>query len=143
MLRNSILSVVLGIFLFSAPLAAHASEPLEYQLATLNAGGYVPKDHITVARFRSLLTQLSATYVENKQQIADMSFTAQQQMRKDGINESLLNIMEGMNQLFTVRIENQKYAEYAAAYVTLRNSGQSHAQALGGLKALLQRLGVR
>lgn len=121
---------------------AIASESIEYKLATLNAKSYVAKDHITVARFRSLLNQLSATYIESSQEIADMSVIAQQQMRKDGIDESLLNIMEGMNQLFIVKVANQKYAEYAAAYATLRSSGQSHAQALNGIKALLRRLGA-
>lgn len=119
-----------------------AKEPLEYQLATINAGGYVSKDHITVARFRSLLNQLSSTYVENKQQIADMSVKAQQILKEDGVEESLLNIMEGLNQLFSRKIENQKYAEYLAAYVTLRNKGQSHSQAISGLKAILQGMGV-
>jgi len=88
------------------------------------------------------LDQLSSTYVENKQQIADMSVTAQEMLEKDGIEESLLNIMEGLNQLFATRIENQKYAEYAAAYVTLRSKGQSHSQAIRGLQAILRSLGV-
>lgn len=121
---------------------AMASEPIEYKLATLNAKSYVAKDHITVARFRSLLNQLSAAYVESSQEIADISVIAQEKMRKDGVEESLLNIMEGMNQLSTVKVANQKYAEYAAAYITLRNAGQSHSQALGGIKALLRRLGL-
>ena len=123
--------------------AVQASESLEYQLASINAGGYVSEDHITVARFRSLLNQLSSAYIENKQQIADMSVTAQQLLKKEGVAESILNIMEGMNQLFASRIENQKYAEYAAAYVTLRSKGQSHSQAIRGLRAILQGLGVQ
>lgn len=123
-------------------LTAIADEPIEYKLAVINAGGYVPKDHITVARFRSLLRQLSKTYVENRQQIADMTVMAQKMLRKEGIEESLLNIMEGMNQLFSTPIENQKYAEYSAAYVTLREKGQSHLQAIQGLKAILESLGI-
>ncbi|WP_293006031.1 hypothetical protein [Nitrosomonas sp.] len=121
---------------------AHADETLEYKLATINARSYVSKDHITVARFRSLLNQLASVYVEDKQQIADISVTAQEMLKKYGIEEALLNIMEGLNQLFATRIENQKYTEYAAAYVTLRSKGQSHSQAIGGLQAILRNLGV-
>lgn len=62
--------------------AVQVAEPLEYQLATLTANGYVSKDHITVARLRNLLSPLSATYVESKQQIADMRLTAQRAMKK-------------------------------------------------------------
>jgi hypothetical protein len=120
----------------------YASDSLEYQLATINAKGYVSKDHITVARFGRLLSHLSLTYVEDKQQIADMSVTAQQLLRRNGIEEDLLKIMEGLNQLFPRKIENQKYAEYSAAYITLRDKGQSHTEAIKGLKTILQGFGV-
>ena len=89
-----------------------------------------------------MLDQLSSTYIENKQQIADMSVKAQQLLKKDGVEESLLKIMEGMNRLFASRIKNQKYAEYAAAYVSLRIKGQSHSEAIRGLQAILRGLGV-
>ena len=143
MLIRSLSSVLMAFALLCVLTTAQASESLEYKLATINAGGYVSKDHITVARFRSLLNQLSATFLENKKQIADMSVTAQNLLRKEGVDESLLNIMEGMNQLFSRKIENQKYAEYAAAYVTLRGKGQSHMEALRGLQAILRSLGVQ
>ena len=110
MLRHSPLSALFIAIVLCVLNTAHADESLEYKLATINARGYVSKDHITVARFRSLLDQLSSTYVENKQQIADMSVTAQEMLKKDGIEENLLNIMEGLNQLFATRIENQKGA---------------------------------
>ncbi len=142
MFRHSIWSALFIVVLLSAVNAAHASDSLEYKLATINAGGYVSKDNITVARFRSLLRQLELTFIENKQQIADMSVTAQNLLKKDGINESLLNIMEAMNQLFSRKIENQKYAEYASAYVTLRSKGQTHSQATRGLQAILRSMGV-
>ena len=121
----------------------HTDESLEYKLATINAGSYVSTDHITVARFRSLLSQLSTTYVENKQQIADMTVKAQQLLLNNGVNESLLNMMEGMNHLFQMRVENQKFAEYIAAYVALRSEGQSHSETVLGLKAILRSLGVK
>lgn len=140
---RSTLTVIFAFVFWGLLAPTQAKEPLEYQLASLNAKGMVASDHITVARFRSLLNQLDAAYVEDKQQIADMSMVAQQSMKRDGIDESLLNIMEGMNQLFAVKVANQRYAEYAAAYVTLRDSGQSHAQAISGLQALRRRLGGR
>jgi hypothetical protein len=119
-----------------------AGESIEYQLACINAGRRIAQDDITVARFRSLLGQLSDTFVENKQQIADMSIKGLQMLKQDGISESLLNIMEGMNQLFSTRVENQKYAEYIAAYLTLRDKGQSHRQAIAGLQGILRSMGI-
>lgn len=136
----TVVMVLISVTLLT--LTAIADEPIEYKLAVINAGGYVPKDHITVARFRSLLRQLSKTYVENRQQIADMTVMAQKMLRKEGLEESLLNIMEGLNQLFPTPVKNQKYAEYAVAYVTLREKGQSHSQAIQGLIAILESLGI-
>jgi uncharacterized protein YjgD (DUF1641 family) len=115
---------------------------LEYMLASLDAGRRVRKDDITVARFRSLLQQLSDKYVENQQQVADMTVKAREMLKKAGIAESLLNIMEGMNQLFYSKAKNMQYAEYAAAYCTLREKGQSHSDAVAGLREILRALGV-
>lgn len=140
--RYPIFSALFIIILLSLLNTSYAKESLEYQLATINAGGYISKDHITVARFRSLLGQLSLTYIESKQQIADMSVKAQQILKNNGIEENLLDIMEGLNQLFSRKIENQKYAEYVAAYVTLRSKGQSHTEAIRGLQAILHNMGV-
>jgi len=120
-----------------------ADDSLAYKLATIDSTGYVSKDHVTVARFRSLLNQLSAKFVEDEQQIADMTAKARQMLRADGIEESLLNMMEGMNQLFIRTIENQQYAEYIAAYITLRSKGESHADAISGLQGILRAVGAR
>jgi hypothetical protein len=119
------------------------AQSLEHKLAIIDGGSYVSEDHITVARFRDLLKQLSEKYVENRQQIADMSVKAQQVLRDEhGIKVSLLNLMEGINNLFYRKVENMKYAEYAAAYMVLRSKGQTHKEAIEGLRALLQSLGI-
>ncbi len=113
---------------------------LEYQLATIDKG-YVSDGDPTIARFRSLLDQLSNTYVENKQSIADMTVMTQKLLKeKYGISESLLRIMEGMNQILYQRLPNQAYAEYTTAYIQLRNSGMSHSEAVEGLAALIRTL---
>ena len=134
--------VALMICALVANSAHAAGESLEYKLATINAGRWIEQDDITVARFRSLLRQLSQTFVEGRQQIADISVKAQQIMKKNGISESLLTIMEGMNQLVSSEVRNLNYAEYLSAYVVLRNKGESHAQAIDGLQGILQAYGI-
>ena len=130
-------------FILTFPsLGSTAGELLEYQLAIINAGRYVSKNHSSVARFRNLLNQLSGKYAESKQQIADMTVKAVNLMKKGGIEENPLRIMEGLSQLFYSRL-NLKYTEFAAAYVTLRNSGKSHRNAVEGLRQILQATGSR
>ncbi len=69
--------------------SAIAEESLGYTLAS-----YVGKNDIFVAWFRSLLRQLSAKYVKNRQQITDMTVKAQQMLRDEGVREKMLNLME-------------------------------------------------
>ena len=124
------------------PSSQVKAESLEYKLATIEKG-FVSRDDIIITRFKSLLEQLDEKYFENKQDIADLTVRAQEILRdKSGINESLLNIMEGMNRLFYVNTANLKYLEYATAYITLRDKGDSHDDAMKGLQAILQDLGI-
>jgi len=124
-------------------IQTHAEgETIEYKLACIDAGRRVDQDDIKVARFRSILRQLSETFVEDRQQIADMSVKGQQMLKQEGISETLLNIMEGMNQLFSTTVANQKYAEYITAYLTLREKGQPHEQAIKGIQGILRSMGI-
>ena len=129
-------------YLILSVAASWADDPLEYQLAVVDAGSRVPRDHITVARFRSLLDQLSKTFVEDRRQIANMTVKARDILREDGIQEKMLTMMEGMNKLFWKPIPNQKYAEYITMYVMLRKKGESHQEAINDIASFLRSLGA-
>jgi len=118
------------------------AQSIAYKLAVLEKGGYVSEDNLLVKRFDSLLGQLDDKYVENKQQLGDMTYKAKELLEKSGIKESMIKMMEGMNLLFNQVLENQKYAEYISAYITMREQGQTHDDAIKGLQALLGAIGV-
>ena len=122
--------------------AAGTDYSLEYKLAVIDAGGWVADDDLRIARFRSLLSQLAEKYVEDREQIANMTVKSQQLLQAEGIDERMLPIMEAMNQVFVGKMENQQYAEYLGIYVSLRRQGKSHQETLSGLQALLRTLGV-
>jgi len=129
----------------SQPAEQKAPQPetLEYKLASIDKGYRGSRNDIIVTRFRSLLEQLDATYAENKQQIADSTVFAQKMLRDEyGIKESLLNIMEGMNQVFPTKFD-PSYKEYVTAYVLLRGTGLPHQQVLIGIEAYLKSIGRR
>jgi len=119
---------------------ASQSETIEYKLATIDKG-YVSRDDITITRFKSLLQQLDATYAEDKQNIADCTVVAQRMLKNDyGIKETMLNIMEALNQIYPTKA-NPSYAMYATAYCILRGRGSSHQQALIGVELYLKSIG--
>ena len=132
------LSLVLILVVFSGVCAnAQEDKPIEYRLAVINAKGYVSEDHITVARFRSLLNQLSSTFTEDEEQIADITVYSQKILKKYGIEESPLNIMEGLNKISSSRTPKQKYAEYVQVYMILRHKGYAHSEAISEFRSML------
>ena len=107
-------------------------QPIEYQLALVDAGGL--PDDVTVNRFRSLLGQLDDKYAGGAQQIADRTVVAQKLLKQKGVSESLLNIMEGLNQILPDGVHDQQYDGMLAMYITMRDKGSSHAEAVESLR---------
>jgi hypothetical protein len=123
----------------ATPVAdSNAGKPMEYLLAKIDEGGDPTDGDIKVARFKSLLDQLTQSFKENKQQVSDMTVAAQGEMRKEGVEEPLLDIMEDMNQILPTHLANQSYAEYVTAYITLREKGYSREKARDGVHDLVQ-----
>jgi len=114
------------------------NESMEYMLASIDAGHYILRDDVSIEKFRTLLKQLDEKFVEDETQIGDISVSTKFQLRDVGIQESLLNIMEGMNQLFSDTQEDIKYAEYTTLYLGLRKKEYLHDNAIKGLKLLFQ-----
>lgn len=129
-----------AILFFGIGIMQGQAQSLAYKLGTIEKG-YVSKDDLIVKRFDNLLDQLSDKYVEDRQQVSDMTVKAKQILEDKGIDQSMIDIMEGMNLIFSGDIGgNQKYAEYVAAYITLREKGQSHDKAIRGLKGIVDTL---
>lgn len=97
----------------------------------------VGNDATKVNRFRSLLSQLDEKYVEDRKGIASLAIVTQEMLQEEGVTESMLNIMEGLNRAMIVKLQNQQFIEYANAYRMLRIQGMSHDEAVDGLAAFL------
>jgi hypothetical protein len=123
---------------------AGAENSVEYKLAVVDKGGYVSPDDVAVARFRSLLQQLDSKFNETPERIADMSVAGRNTLRDKGISESILNIMEGMNQvldaplLSSTGVNKQEYADYLALYIVQRDAGRSREAVIAGLRGLVR-----
>ena len=117
----------------------HAAPP-EKQLAFLNDPGsdWYHLDARIVARFKSLLNQLSHEYPETPKEIADSTVRAQSVSEEEGVGESLLSIMESVNRI-AVGLGpdfNATYRDIAIAYITLRIKGYSAQEAAENLRDL-------
>jgi hypothetical protein len=120
----------------------NAEYSLGYKLAVIDTGEYYKESDSKVKRFNNLLSQLSDKYFENEKKISDTTVKAKQVLEEKGIEESIINIMEGMNLIFGLEQENLKYTEYASSYVVMRSKGRTHNEAIENLTALHQSLGI-
>ncbi|MBN2372898.1 hypothetical protein JXL19_03800 [bacterium] len=114
------------------------NEALEYRLAVISSKGRICENsNETVTRFRSLLEQLSENYIEDPRQLANISLITHKKMKERGMDVSLLNIMEGLNQIMWPEDgKKRSYSEYAFAYSNLRCKGISHSEAIDDLQAI-------
>ena len=93
--------------------------PFEKQLAFLNdpATPAAKLDPVLVARFRSLLHQLTQTYSsEDEGQIANWTMKIQGGLESYGIKETLLNMMEGINSLSLRAARKATFKDFLTAY---------------------------
>jgi len=135
----TVLLVFAGIWK-EKPVANAVSETPEYKLAVYSAKDYVSQDDNNVDRFQSALDRLSEHYVENRQQIVNISVIAHKKVKVLGAkDESMVSIMEDLDNVFCYNdLKNQNYGEYAAIYIRLRRGGQSHIEAIGTLQAIVR-----
>ncbi len=100
------------------PTAAPTAQPLDYVLATLNAGGYVSKDDITILRFHYLLGSLSSKTGDTQKTIADMTVTTHDLIKHDyGRDIKLLDMMEEANNVAGTSMAGRTYKEIMALEV--------------------------
>ena len=109
-------AIVLSILMIGF---GQAKDSLEYQLAVINAGGYVAQDDVTVARFRYLLKTISSKTVNSRQQISDMTVKGQQILRDEyGQRIKLLDLMEGANKAISSG-QKLEYSEVVSVLIIL------------------------
>jgi hypothetical protein len=115
---------------------------VEVMMASLDAKGYLSQGDVRVARYRTLLELLADKIGDeltgdNKQdKISSMFVAAQGLLEKRGISESLLNMMEGMNQVIHVG-KIGLLSDNLAGYVMIRsNLSQTNEQAIATIRAM-------
>lgn len=135
----TILLVFAGVWR-EKPAANAVNETPEYKLSVYSARDYVSQDDANINRFQSALDRLSEHYVEDRQQIMNLSVIANKKVNVPGAkDESLADIMEDLDKVFCYNdLKNQNYGEYAAIYIRLRKGGQSHKEAIETLKAIVR-----
>lgn len=96
-----------------------------YKLTSLEKNGYATEDDITVKRFEYLLSKLESKYGLSQKIIGDMTYKAKTMGEEQGLNYSMIEILEG-----ALMINNLDYPNLIANYVTFRSSGITHEESM-------------
>lgn len=107
--------------------ASTTSKSNAEMLAVLDGSG-------NVARYESMLQQLSVAFRVDEKTIADQTAGSVQTLKESGIDESFMNIMEGILSI-SAPIKGS-YLDTMTAYVTLRIRGNNHRETVSSIEAM-------
>lgn len=100
--------------------------PLEYQLASINAGDLVEEDDATIAEFGDLLDDLESLCPDSRQDIADLGVSSHELIIERGSSEPLLQTMQTVAQLLregTAIVEDDSCTSAFALWVIAATEG--------------------
>lgn len=129
--------IALFVFITLLNISNLNSQSLGCKMATVDTKKYYTETDPLVKRYNNMFNQLDVKYLENKDQIADMTVTAKNELEKIGLNEPMINIMEGISRLTDANTKNKKYADNISCYIIFRSQGFSHYDALKKMQDLL------
>ncbi len=94
----------------------------------------------TMNEDKEMLERISKKFGESEQSIDQATTKARQLLAEHGIVESSHVILVAMDNIFPQQTKGTKYSEGVAAYVTLRQKGESHQQAIKGMREMFSHL---
>jgi hypothetical protein len=116
--------------------------PIEKKLALLDSPNvsFEKLNPTLVGRFKTLLDMLASVCSEDRYEIANVTVKAQSYLEKNGVAESLLNIMEAADNICSGALGRVKCQDLLVMYSTLRIQGRAHQEASPGARQVIEGL---
>ncbi len=99
--------------------ASYSEDDPEYQLAVIEAGGFVPLDDPSIDTYAILLDSLGAKCSEERSLIGDQAVVAAQLLAEEGIAVSALEALQGIDGSIPEGSPVLSCAEVGAAWIAL------------------------
>jgi hypothetical protein len=120
--------------------AAAQDLSIENQFAYMNEGKWLQANDPAVAKAKILLDRASEQYGQPQKEIADYAFRTSEVMKKEGIEESPMNVLQA-----TVLLANDRsvplqgyYKIVLSQYMSLREKGSTSEEAVASLRAFFR-----
>lgn len=101
----------------------------EVELARCDAGFFSGNRADAERRCRSLLEQLSESFQETPEALAQMALRAHGMLKGRGIDQPVIEMLEGLN-LCAARQDRQRFEVVAGYYAAFRDRGMTHREAV-------------
>jgi len=134
-MRKLYLFAVLIVVVLSACKKAEetkteVSNSLEYKVASIDAGKFIPESDLSIARVKVLLAAAEDVYGTPKQQVADFVVNAHEVAKQQGAAVGVIDLLDFALIACDVKCTKDNLVDYLTRYTTVRiTSGQTHHQA--------------
>ncbi|MCJ7449358.1 MAG: hypothetical protein MUO72_16910 [Bacteroidales bacterium] len=125
------------LFMSLLNLSNVQGQSLGCKMATVDTKKYYTETDPLVKRYNNMFNQLDVKYLETKDQIADMTVTAKNELENIGLSEPMINIMEGICRLTDTKTKSKRYSENVSCYIIFRSQGFNHSDTLKKMQDLL------
>ncbi|MBF4991090.1 hypothetical protein [Methylophilus sp. QUAN] len=106
------------------------SNSLEYKVASIDAGKFLPESDLSIARVNGLLNAAEEVYATPKQQVADFVVNAHEVAKQHGAAIGAAELLDFALIACDVKCTKDNLVDYLTRYTTVRiTSGQTHHQA--------------
>lgn len=122
-----------------AAVTEFSAMPVEQKFASVAAGKAVDAGDPAVSRAKQLIDRAANSFAIPRIDIADQATYSHKIATQDGIDASAEQILEAVT-LAHVPGAKMDFSEYCAMYLTIRKSGQAHAETMMGMKGLISAL---
>jgi len=113
------------------------SDSLEYKVASIDAGKFIPESDLSITRIKGLLIAAEDVYGTPKQQVADYVVNAHEVAKQKGADVGVADLLDFALIACDVKCTQDNLVEYLTKYTTVRiTSGQTHHQATHGIVIL-------
>lgn len=130
-----------AILLVNSSFAQNKNESVATQLSVIDNGAYVGSKSQIVSKYKIVLSSLTKKFKLKEIEIGDQSaYTKQTLSEEYGIEEAILNIMEGLDEISDNKMGKTKYSECLGYYVLARSKGYTHGQAIYSLRTIFHAL---
>lgn len=130
-------TILMALFLAAVTGARAANDPLEYQIAVIDAGKHIQKSDSSIERAKELLERTAKIYRITPIQAADVAAKGKEIAQKSGIKVGIAEILDGALIYCDVTCSLDDMKNFVVFYLTARQTtNQTHHQAVHGILVL-------